>query len=67
MIVTEDQVAFQTQTAMDTISMKLAEMENQKDAIAYAKKCCDTALLKYQTGTGSLKDLTSAQAEVSTQ
>lgn len=66
-IVTEEQAAFQAQNAMDAISLKLAEMENQKDAIAYAKKCCDMARLRYEQGMGSLKDLTAAQAEVSTQ
>lgn len=63
-IVTEEQTAFQTQTAMDSISLKLVEIENQKADLAYTKKKQATNQLKYNAGMLSFKDLTAGQNEI---
>ena len=65
-IVTEEQTAFQTQTAMDAISLKLVEIEDQKADIAYAKKKQATNQLKYNAGMLSFKDLTAGQNDIAT-
>ena len=63
-IVTEEQTAFQTRTAMDAISLKLVEIEDQKADIAYAKKKQATDQLKYNAGMLSFKDLTAGQNDI---
>lgn len=63
-IVTEEQTAFQTQTAMDSISLKLVEIENQKADIAYARKKQSVNQLKYNAGMLSFKDLTAGQNDI---
>lgn len=64
-IVTEEQTAFQTQTAMDSISLKLAEIENQKADIEYAKKKQALNQLKYDSGMLSFKELVAGQNDIS--
>lgn len=63
-VVTEEQTAYSVKNAMDDISLKLIEMENQQAAVTYAKKVYRTDQLRLEAGAISQKTLDSSRENV---
>ena len=64
-VVTEEQTAYSIKNDMDAVSLKLIERENRKDDLAYAQKCFQRDLLKFQAGSISQRELTESEGNVS--
>ena len=63
-VVTEEQTAHSVKNAMDDISLKLIEIENQQAAVTYAKKVYRTDQLRLEAGAISQKTLDSSRENV---
>ena len=60
-VVTEGQTAYSIKNAMDDISLKLIEIENQKAAVSYAKKGYQTDNIRFEAGAISQKTLNASR------
>ncbi|MCI8285820.1 MAG: hypothetical protein HFE90_11315 [Firmicutes bacterium] len=65
-ILSEEQTAFNITTAMDEISMKLMDIENQKAAIKYKEQQYEINRIKYENGTLGKRTLDSSKEEIKT-